>query len=75
MSTPLQTALDAQRPIPTDREELEIDRLLDADQRRTVSVSPEEHLAWRESLAPKSPIDEIDEFLSELRSIKPEGAQ
>lgn len=49
----LEVALAAPRPIATDCAELEIERLVPADQRRAIS--------------------EIDEFLSELRSIKPEG--
>jgi hypothetical protein len=45
----LETALGASRPIPTDREELEIERLVPAHQRR---VSVDQHASWRESFNP-----------------------
>lgn len=56
---PLDVALAAQRPIATDREELEIERLIPAHQRR---VSVDDHAAWRESLAPPAAGDELQEI-------------
>lgn len=59
----LQVALGAQKPLEVE--------LLTSEHHRRVTV--EAHKAFRESLTPAKVISEIDEFLSELRSIKPEG--
>lgn len=70
-STPLEVALAAQRPIDdSPRQPLEVERLLDAHQRR---VSVAEHEQFRKSLAPPRPVDPIDELLGELRDIAAEG--
>jgi hypothetical protein len=60
----LKTALAAQRPIPTDREELEIERLISADQRRVTIAEVEQ---FRESLAPPPAVDPIDLLVEEIR--------
>lgn len=42
-----------------------IDNLLTDDQRRTVSVSPQKHQAWRESLAPPAIDDDFDDAFAD----------
>ncbi len=53
-------------------EPLRLDGLLTADQRRTVTI--EEHLAFRESIAAPSPADELEELLGDLRRVEPENS-
>lgn len=48
-----------------------LDALLTADERRPCTV--EKHLAFRESLAPRKPLDPIDELVADLRATQPEG--
>ena len=51
------------------RSEVELDGLLTADERRTVSV--ETHQAFRESLAKPSQFDEVDAALDEEIQVDP----
>lgn len=52
---------------------VEIEVLFGPEDRKPVSV--ESHQAFRESITTKPPGDEIDELVSELRELKPEGAE
>ena len=54
-----------------DREPLEVEMLLTDSQRVTV----ESHQAFRESINPKPPGDEIDELVAELREADKEAAR
>ena len=55
----------------TTTEPLALDLLLTEDERRPLSV--EQHAAWRESISTPQDLDEIDEFVAELRELEPEG--
>jgi hypothetical protein len=57
--------------VSTTTEPLALDLLLTEDERRPLSV--EQHAAWRESISTPQDLDEIDEFVAELRELEPEG--
>jgi hypothetical protein len=59
-------------PQESQREPLEVERLLPAAKRVTVG----EFQAWRESIAtPAHQVDELDELLEEIRQVETEARQ